>query len=81
MNDIVAAFNEYFEVIDADTPELLREAFRVRYQVLCVEQRAPGFPASRYPEKMESDDYDRHSFFASLIVLLATTKLSDNMKA
>jgi len=61
MNDIVAAFNEYFEVIDVDTPELLREAFRVRYQVLCVEQRAPGFPASRYPEKMESDDYDRHS--------------------
>ena len=61
MNDIVAAFNEYFEVIDVDTPELLREAFRVRYQVLCVEQRAPGFPASRYPDKMESDDYDRHS--------------------
>lgn len=61
MNDIVTAFNEYFEVIDVDTPELLREAFRVRYQVLCVEQRAPGFPASRYPEKMESDDYDRHS--------------------
>lgn len=61
MNDIVAAFNEYFEVIDVDTPELLREAFRIRYQVLCVEQRAPGFPASRYPENMESDDYDRHS--------------------
>ena len=61
MNDIVAAFNEYFEVIDVDTPELLREAFRVRYQVLCIEQRAPGFPASRYPEKMESDDYDHHS--------------------
>lgn len=61
MNDIVAAFNEYFEVIDATTPELLREAFRVRYQVLCVEQRAPGFEASNYPEGMESDSYDRHS--------------------
>lgn len=61
MNDIVAAFNEYFEVIDADTPELVREAFRIRYQVLCIEQRAPGFDASRYPEEMESDGYDRHS--------------------
>lgn len=61
MNDIVTAFNEYFEVIDADTPELLREAFRVRYQVLCVDQRAPGFQASSYPEEMESDSYDRHS--------------------
>lgn len=61
MNDIVAAFNEYFEVIDVNTPELLREAFRIRYQVLCIEQRAPGFEASSYPEEMESDGYDRHS--------------------
>ncbi len=61
MNDVVAAFNEYFEVIDADSPELLREVFRVRYQVLCVDQRAPGFQASNYPEGMESDSYDRHS--------------------
>jgi N-acyl amino acid synthase of PEP-CTERM/exosortase system len=62
MNDIVAAFHEYFEIIDADTPELLREVFRVRYQVLCIEQRAPGFiEASSYPEGMESDSYDRHS--------------------
>lgn len=60
-NDVVAAFNEYFEVIDVNSPELLREVFRVRYQVLCVEQRAPGFDASGYPEEMESDAYDRHS--------------------
>lgn len=61
MNDIVAAFNEYFEVIDAHSPELLREVFRIRYQVLCVEQRLPGFEASNYLSEMESDDYDRHS--------------------
>lgn len=60
-NDVVAAFNEYFEVIDVNSPELLREVFRVRYQVLCVEQRAPGFELSSYPEEMESDNYDRHS--------------------
>jgi N-acyl amino acid synthase of PEP-CTERM/exosortase system len=61
MNDVVAAFNEYFEILDADSPELLCEVFHLRYQVLCIEQRAPGFEASSYPEKMESDGYDRHS--------------------
>ena len=40
MNDIVAAFNEYFEVIDARSPELLQDVFRLRYQVYCIEQRA-----------------------------------------
>ena len=27
MNDVVAAFNEYFEVIDANSPELMRDVF------------------------------------------------------
>ena len=67
MNDLVAAFNEYFEVIDADSPGLLRDVFRVRYQVLCVEQRAPGFEPSNYPDQMESDDYDRHSSHILLV--------------
>jgi N-acyl amino acid synthase of PEP-CTERM/exosortase system len=61
MNDVVAAFNEYFEVVDARSPELLRHAFHLRYRVYCIEQRAPGFEASKYPMEMESDDYDRHS--------------------
>jgi N-acyl amino acid synthase of PEP-CTERM/exosortase system len=61
MNDIVAAFHQYFEVIRANTPELLREVFRLRYQVLCIEQRLPGFDAARYPDECESDDYDAHS--------------------
>jgi N-acyl amino acid synthase of PEP-CTERM/exosortase system len=61
MNDVVAAFHEYFEIIDANSQELLHEAFRVRYQVLCVDQRAPGFQASGHGEGMESDGYDRHS--------------------
>ena len=60
-NDVVAAFNEYFEVIDANSSELLREAFRLRYQVLCLEQRLPGFEASRYPNEYECDAYDDHS--------------------
>lgn len=61
MNDVVAAFNEYFEIIHVDSSELLRDVFRLRYQVLCIEQRAPGFESSHYPMGLESDDYDRHS--------------------
>ncbi|MGH8762133.1 MAG: PEP-CTERM/exosortase system-associated acyltransferase [Nitrosospira sp.] len=61
MNDVVAAFNEYFEIIDARSPDLLRNVFHLRYRVYCIEQRAPGFDASNYPTEMESDDYDRHS--------------------
>ncbi|MDE2366131.1 MAG: PEP-CTERM/exosortase system-associated acyltransferase [Betaproteobacteria bacterium] len=61
MNDVVAAFHEYFEVIHANKPELLREVFRLRYRVLCIEQRLPGFDASHYPEEYERDSYDDHS--------------------
>ena len=61
MNDVVAAFHEYFEITDVNSEELLRKVFSLRYQVLCIEQRAPGFDASGYPDGMESDTYDRHS--------------------
>jgi N-acyl amino acid synthase of PEP-CTERM/exosortase system len=67
MNDIVAAFHEYFEVIPANTRELQHEVFRLRYQVLCLEQRVPGFDASRYPDQCERDNYDDHSSHVLLL--------------
>jgi N-acyl amino acid synthase of PEP-CTERM/exosortase system len=67
MNDIVAAFHEYFDVTRANTPELLHEVFRLRYQVLCIEQRLPGFDASRYPDEYERDNYDDHSSHVLLL--------------
>ena len=60
-NDMLNAFDEYFEIITADTPELLEQVFRLRYAVLCIEVRAPGFEAAHYPDGMETDEYDRHS--------------------
>ena len=42
MNDIYTAFNEFFELVMADSEELLREVYRLRYQVLCIEKRLPG---------------------------------------
>lgn len=61
MNDLYLNFQKYFEVVVADTAELLENAYKLRYQVLCVEQRLPGFDASLYPNELEKDDYDNHS--------------------
>ncbi|MEK6708641.1 MAG: PEP-CTERM/exosortase system-associated acyltransferase [Pseudomonadota bacterium] len=60
-NDMLGAFDEYFEIITADTPELLEQAFRLRYLALCIEERLPGFEAAHYPNGMETDDHDRHA--------------------
>lgn len=59
MNQLIAAFEAYFRVINADTPELLREVFRLRYQVYCEDTRlADGV---LFPERLESDRYDQRS--------------------
>src|SRR5690349_2801494 len=61
MNELYNSFQKYFEVVIADTAELLENAYKIRYQVLCIEQRLPGFDASLYPNELEKDDYDDHS--------------------
>jgi N-acyl amino acid synthase of PEP-CTERM/exosortase system len=45
---------KYFQIVDADTPQLLQRAFRLRYQVYCIEH--PFEPSS--PSELESDVYD-----------------------
>lgn len=66
MNDMYNNFQKYFEIVIADTPELLEHVYRIRYQVLCVEKRIFGFDPELYPDKMEIDDYDSHSSHALL---------------
>ncbi len=60
-NNMLSAFDEYFEVITADTPELLEQSFRLRYTVLCTERCISGFSAAHYPDGLETDEYDRHA--------------------
>jgi N-acyl amino acid synthase of PEP-CTERM/exosortase system len=59
MNQLIAAFNEYFNLVHADSPELLQEVFRLRYRIFCEEQH--WLETSLFPEQMESDEYDRRS--------------------
>ena len=59
MNDIYNAFHEYFELIEADSDELLDEVFRLRYEIFCLEQGI--FDAKNYPNAVEKDEYDPYS--------------------
>lgn len=61
MNKLLNSFNEYFEVIPTDTPELLEQAFRLRYRSYCIEDRVPDFEAEKYPDGLEFDKYDQRS--------------------
>lgn len=59
--DLIATFNQYFEVLLADTSELKEMAFRLRYQVYCEEMKFPDFNSVHYPQGMETDEYDIRS--------------------
>ncbi|MCC6915767.1 PEP-CTERM/exosortase system-associated acyltransferase [Nitrosomonas sp.] len=61
MNDIEAAFHQYFEIVNADTPELLKTVFDLRYRILCVHNTFPDFGGSKFPDGLEKDEYDRRS--------------------
>jgi N-acyl amino acid synthase of PEP-CTERM/exosortase system len=58
-NNIIDHFNEYFEMVPAISDELKYEAYKLRYQVYCVENAFE--PAWQFPDKMENDEYDQHS--------------------
>jgi N-acyl amino acid synthase of PEP-CTERM/exosortase system len=56
--DLLTHFTKYFEILQADTPALLEEAFRLRYEVYCREGCLPGFDPADYPDGLERDIYD-----------------------
>ena len=56
MRMLEAAASE-FVVVTADTPELLREAYRLRHQVYCIER---GFEANEGSD-IETDAFDDHA--------------------
>ena len=60
-----AGFPRFFEVVRANTPDLLKKVYRLRYQVYCVENDFED-PAEN-PEGLESDEYDSHSVHSLVI--------------
>ncbi|MGI0016543.1 MAG: PEP-CTERM/exosortase system-associated acyltransferase, partial [Nitrososphaera sp.] len=61
MNDLQKAFDHYFELISAATPELKTLSFQLRYQVICEEMQMPGYECWRYPDRQEIDEEDARS--------------------
>ena len=63
--DVEAGFDRWFEVVPADSPALLEEAYRLRYQVYCVENAFED-PADN-PDGLERDCYDSHAVHSLLV--------------
>jgi len=54
------AFNQYFEMVPAVSDALKEEAYKLRYQVYCLEIAGYSNPKD-HPDCREYDEYDRHS--------------------
>lgn len=58
-SDVITQFSQHFRLLPADTPELLREVYRMRYEVYCLEM---GFERpEQFPDGLERDDYDHRA--------------------
>ena len=61
---LIDIYREAFEVTPADTPELLEQVHRLRYQIYCIEN---GFEKPEdNPDGLERDCFDSHSVHALL---------------
>ena len=58
-SNLVDDFLRYFDMEFAATPEQRSAVYGVRYNVYCLEEQYE--PASRYPDRQETDEYDDRS--------------------
>jgi N-acyl-L-homoserine lactone synthetase len=59
VSELYNTFHDHFEMVPANTLGLMETAFRIRYQVYCVERSFEDQDA--FPNQMETDEYDLHS--------------------
>lgn len=64
---LIDLFNNYFEIIFADTPETLRECYRLRYEVYYEEGLFPGMDINDCPDGLEHDEYDARAMQCLLL--------------
>jgi N-acyl amino acid synthase of PEP-CTERM/exosortase system len=57
--DLVSSYADHFTVMRADTPALLDEAFRLRYQVYCLENSGFEDPGEHQDGRERDSDDDR----------------------
>src|SRR3974390_3347762 len=64
-SDLPSDYDRHFAVVRATTDELLRKAYRLRYQVYCVEN--PFENPDEQIDQCETDKYDDRSVHALLL--------------
>ena len=64
-DSLLREFNSRFEMLSADTPELVRQAQKIRHQVYCVENGFEKF--SEESEGLETDEFDSRSVQSLLV--------------
>ena len=62
--DLVSCYREHFEVVRANTPTLLDQAYQLRYQVYCVEN---AYEDPHQADGRETDIYDERAIHALLM--------------
>jgi len=62
---LAVTYNSWFEVVPADSPELLEQAYRLRYQVYCREYNYEE--PDEHPNYLETDEYDSRSVHSLLL--------------
>ncbi|HUC08856.1 MAG TPA: PEP-CTERM/exosortase system-associated acyltransferase [Stellaceae bacterium] len=56
MQDFIGTYTRYFDVVRADTPDRLDLAYRLRYQVYCVENQYEDSGRCPYGREIDEDD-------------------------
>ncbi len=62
---LVDVYRRWFDVIPATSDALLEKAYRLRYQVYCVEN--PFEDPAENPDGLETDEYDAHAVHSLLV--------------
>jgi N-acyl amino acid synthase of PEP-CTERM/exosortase system len=65
IKDFTNCYERYFRVVKADTPSLLDQVYRLRYQVYCIEN--PFEDPEEHPDGREKDEYDERSDHVLLV--------------
>ena len=65
MTDLGSLFDTYFEIVPAETPEALRRAQELRYQVYVVERHFED--PKEHADGIETDVFDAHSVHSLLL--------------
>lgn len=58
MQELIQHFEEFFEIVPADTPQLIQASLNLRYQIFCNEK---GYFDVSNSQHLEKDQYDARS--------------------